>query len=317
MELNFGCKPRYIRKVDVVTPLLVPAFSSAATGNIGEVHEQLKEQILTASLISAYDLHYKIIKSNKIWWSEVVFIDSGAYEKDQLAPLKSSKDWSLQQYQGVVDRLLPPKTKIVLISYDKYSSIQNQIRSARKFFERYENQSIDFLCKPPKKSSGFIDIIDLTRNVADLEYFDILGVTEKELGNSVLNRCKNLLTIRRALDAAGLQTPIHVFGCIDILGTLAYFLCGADIFDGLAWLKYSFQDDKAVYVNNHTILSGSWARPDSTVWATVYVLNLRKIDKLMRQMQHFARTNDIDDLELNQSTSKELKDLRNHAGHEK
>ena len=51
---------------------------------------------------------------------------------------------------------------------------------------------------------------------------------------------KNIAQIRRALDGVGLDTPLHVFGSLDTVTTPMYFMAGADIFDGLTWLRFAF-----------------------------------------------------------------------------
>ncbi len=48
---------------------------------------------------------------------------------------------------------------------------------------------------------------------------------------------QNIAKLRKALDKAGLNIPLHVFGSLDTVTTPLYFLAGADIFDGLTWLR--------------------------------------------------------------------------------
>ncbi len=65
---------------------------------------------------------------------------------------------------------------------------------------------------------------------------------------------KNIAQLRRALDKVGLDTPIHVFGSLDTVTTPMYFLAGADIFDGLTWLRFAFHTGYTVYKHNYGAL---------------------------------------------------------------
>ena len=47
---------------------------------------------------------------------------------------------------------------------------------------------------------------------------------------------------------------MHIFGSLDPVCTPLYFLAGADIFDGLSWIRFSYRDDIAVYHKNNTPL---------------------------------------------------------------
>src|SRR5690606_15759698 len=107
-----------------------------------------------------------------------------------------------------------------------------------------------FLCKP-SKTSTYIDVQTLINKVTNLENFDVIAFTEKELGGSLIKKCENVIKIRQALISKGLNKPIHIFGCLDPLAIIIFFLCGADIFDGTNWLKFTFYDNLAIYTNNY------------------------------------------------------------------
>jgi len=306
------CSSRRIPKADIETPLLVPSFSSAVLGKAaGKIHEKLKEHIPMASLISAYDLNYRIIKKEEIWVSDVVFIDSGNHEVTQLSRSKDLKQWTLQMYRGVINSIRP-LAKVVLVNYDQRGSLKRQISKTRKFFARCPDYAKCFLYKPLSRSFK-IHVPSLVENIALIEPFDILGLTEKELGNSLLTRCQNLLRIRAALNSKRMNVPIHVFGCLDPLSILSYFLCGADIFDGTLWLKFSFHGNIATYINNYAMLERKWSESDSSVLGSTYVLNLNKLTHLMSEMRRYAREYDLNVFRLDKTALRELKDLTNTA----
>jgi len=313
MDIESICKSRRISKADIETPLLVPSFSSAVLGKtVGKIHKKLKEHIPDASLVSAYDIKQKFIKKEEIWVSDIVFIDSGNHETTQLAESVNLKEWTPSIYSNVIDTL-KPLTAVVLVNYDKQEPLKEQILNAQNLFVKYPGYATCFLFKASSKSKN-VTIGSLVENITLIESFDILGLTEKELGNSLLKRCKNLLRIREALNSKGSNVPIHIFGCLDPLGILSYFLCGADIFDGTIWLKFSFHENIAIYVNNHAILTGSWSESDSSILASTYVLNLNKLTHLMYNMRRFTREYDFGTFRFSEDILKEVKDLTGTAG---
>src|SRR5262249_35869569 len=51
---------------------------------------------------------------------------------------------------------------------------------------------------------------------------------------------------RLALDENKMAVPIHVWGGLDPILTPLYFFAGAEIFDGVSWLRYAFVDGVAI-----------------------------------------------------------------------
>ena len=60
--------------------------------------------------------------------------------------------------------------------------------------------------------------------------------------------------LRRLLDHAGVESPIHVFGELDPLYTPLYFAAGGEMFDGLGWLRYTYREGVAVHRDATAIL---------------------------------------------------------------
>ena len=93
-----------------------------------------------------------------------------------------------------------------------------------------------------------MSVEDIVANVSTIGRFHILGITEKELGDSMIERMDNIARIRLALDDAGLQrVAMHIFGGLDPITVSLYFLAGAEIFDGLTWLRFGFNGGAALY----------------------------------------------------------------------
>jgi len=313
MDIRSVCKPRFIGNLNIETPLVVPSFSSIANKKIGEIYQILRDHIPEASLVSAYDLNYGLIDKKDIWVSDIVFLDSGNYEKEKLTILQEKREWSLKIYEKLINSLIP-LSSLVLVNFDGKKPVTQQIEDAQNLFLNYQDVARCFLYRPPSRSADFIDIDNLIRNLPSLLSFNILGIAEKELGPSPLARCKNILRIRAALKSQHLEIPIHVFGCLDPIGVILYFLSGADIFDGTLWLKFSFYDDMAIYTNNAAILSRSWSLGDNDFLGATYVLNLKKLTHLLYNLRLFSRKHDLSVLGLNSDLLRVVKDIISDAG---
>ena len=228
------------------TPLLIPSFSSKGFPDIDKIIKYSSELIDGVTLISAYDLHYGKIKP-PFDFPSLIFLDSGGYEASKDAELSDfgerehvPKPWSQDMHEAQLADW-QPSVPSVLISYDHPKErlpIKAQIERAKTMAPGREGFLREILLKPETATQKRLQMDDIIKNVHALADFDVIGVTEKEVGNSILNRMKNIAQLRRALDKAGLETPIHVFGSLDTVTTPMYFLAGADIFDGLTWLRF-------------------------------------------------------------------------------
>ena len=104
----------------------------------------------------------------------------------------------------------------------------------------------------------------------------MIGVTEDEIGESMAERLTFLTELRNALEQAGLATPIHVFGGLDPLMTPLYFWAGADVFDGLSWLRYAYGDGQSLYAKGFVATE----YPVKPMWEAYWELRRRNISAL-------------------------------------
>jgi hypothetical protein len=304
MQVTEACRPRTIARIAVQTPLLVPSFSSRGFPDISEIHENMRDYLHGVSLISAYDLYNGGLALAEIYATEVLFIDSGGYEAqatvDPIEPyvdLRPGREWQLTYYQRVLD-LLEPLSRVVIVSFDHAAPtpVSEQARQARALFEAYPAFAGDFLCKPESAEAPFISMAAVTAHIDELGSFDIIGITEKELGGSLLERCRNLHGVRDALHGRGHDTPIHIFGCLDPVTVLAYFLCGADVFDGLAWLRFAFVDGVPIYHGARIVAEGRWAESDAETTAVHRIQNLTWLRTQARAMENYSEQHDLAEL---------------------
>jgi hypothetical protein len=312
------CRQRSISTVEVATPLLVPSFSSRGYPELAEDHRLMRDYLYEASLVSAYD--WDRFPRPEVYATDVLFRDSGGYEArprpDVTEPYPDERPglpWTLNDYQLVLDQI-EPLSRLVLVSFDhaEPAPLPDQIHRAHSLFERYPEFARDFLCKPSLSSAEFVDSI--VGASSELASFEVIGVTDKELGDTLLSRCRNLLRIRGALHLLGSQTPIHVFGGLEPMTALAYFLCGADIFDGLAWLRFTFSDGIPIYHTSGIILEGEWATRDQDAVNARRVENLRWLRTQEKVMRRYCKRYMFEDFGPAQDLAERVLPLVEAAG---
>lgn len=277
------------------TPLLVPSFSSKGfSKEIESILNIMKEFITECHLVSAYDIYYKYFDTSDLVFSEFMFIDSGGYEatkEHELSEIRSSesesykaKPWSSDMHNEVCEDWLNkfPQKRTILISYDhpkKRNILENQIENANEFFKN-KNVIREFLVKPETDDQKYVQIPSVLKNIEALSRFDIIGFTEKELGSTVLERMKNISTIRKKLIEINEETPIHIFGSLDTVLTPLYFIAGADIFDGLTWLRYAFIEGATSYIHHSFPLKSNFSHSEKSLHKVLtdnyyYLLNIQ------------------------------------------
>lgn len=274
------------------TPLLVPSFSSTAFPRAAEVRTAMnlvKTHLAVSSLISAYDIHQGYL-DKEVGGSDLVIIDSGNYEKSTIEGQGYPVKWTREDHKTTIGTVIP-RSQVAIVNYDEPGEIAAQAEDAHSFFQEYPRYSTDFLCKP-LKGSTYVDVGQIGKNLDSILKFDVLGLTEKELGHSVLERCTNVAKLRRLLDSAGYDTPIHVFGCFEPMTVVLMCLCGADIFDGLTWTKFAVQGDSLVYTGSIPFEEGTWSTDENTIRLDAASRHLSRMTDLMLGLRSFARSHD-------------------------
>ncbi|MBD2770979.1 hypothetical protein [Iningainema tapete] len=327
MRVSEICKSRQISIIDVPTPLIVPSFSSRGFPELKNIYTKTKEYISDVSLISAYDIHYEL-QDVYIYASDILFIDSGGYETQPIKLTATSDDvyayrdctsvrpWSRELHQAVLDNL-QDLSQLVLISYDdwkKHQSTLSQIEMAKSLFQNYPNFASNFIYKPEKTESKVINADSLLEHAHYLTSFSVLGITEKELGSSILERCRNLLKIRFHLLEQSIEIPIHILGCLDPVLIISYFLCGADIFDGLAWLRYAFVDGFTLYQSTAALMQADWHYSESELNQLYSIKNIQNLSHLSQAMNRFCHTKLIKEFSAWEKVMPQVLNLAQEAG---
>lgn len=303
---------------EVRTPLLVPSISSAGFRRVelegGESEPEsaawlrLVHTVMTeALLISAYDAAHgnlpyaEELKAESFAKSiyagpRTLIIDSGLYERAYgPPPFEGGRlDWDEAAYQRFVEQL-DPASKAVLVNYDGYDDgggapFGRQIETAQSFSEACREFGSDVLLKPERRGRK-LRVADLSPSaLASLRAFDVVGFAEKDLGDSLLEKLTSVVTLRRRLTEADVEAPIHLFGSLDPVMSPLYFAAGAEIFDGLTWLRYGYHWDAAMYREDVPVLEDG---QDLTVkervrTASMLLGNLKILGVLSERMRQFA-----------------------------
>ncbi len=193
------------------TPLLLPSFSSKGFPDLKKMIRVLEEYIAGPVLISAYDVNYKLIQKKIRFSSQLLFIDSGGYECSSLVDFVNQnigiykpKKWNEKLFYKTINMLLEDDVLKVIISYDHprtRQSLSTQLSSTYELFKRLGAKR-DFvkeiLLKPESKCKDeqLLPIDKIIKNINKFEPFDIIGVTEKELGLTQIAAMLNMSASR-------------------------------------------------------------------------------------------------------------------------
>lgn len=292
---------RRIARAGVDTPVLVPSFSSCGFPWVGEIYGEMMDKLYGVCLVSAFDLASGSIPTNAYNRSSVQVVDSGTYEARKLAAGWGGRDmspvkalWSRERYLEIVAGL-DGDANTILVNYDGYDPLDVQVQRAADDFYHSPNAARDFLVKP-ESPARLLNIARLAQPAGVLDQFDILGVTAREAGNSLSQRCRTLVMLRDALDDADLDLPIHVFGAITPNEVMAYFFCGADVFDGLAWLRSAFRDQGPMAIEATAFEGMNPTLSDFELHTAAWTANLRILYRLQVSLQRYCATGDFDEL---------------------
>jgi hypothetical protein len=312
----------YIGNKKIELPLLIPAFTSKGFSfkkdnknnicysEITPALQAFSSYASDAALISAYDIHFKHFVGKeypieKIYEyfrdDQILFLDSGGYElmktydtseiiSSQYAP---KPGFNLNEYEIILKYIETEQINKnwVITNFDytsKPKSIDLQIEDAKSIFHKYKKFTNDFILKPFKKSQAFIEPDKIAKdNYKDLGDFDIIGVSEKDLGNDVIKRAVNIAKLRKHLYEAGVDRPLHIWGGLDPLITPIYFFAGAQIFDGVSWLRYAYLNGVAMNRQSYIVFKN-----DKFSGGDPYHLlrneNIRFMDILSEQMKQWV-----------------------------
>ena len=147
-------------------------------------------------------------------------------------------------------RPLPPLLIIPLCG----NPLQFKLKLRSSYSNNSRRLAVSSSLNPNLPDQKFVHMTSVASHVDAFSEFDIIGLTEAELGDSVLMRMRNIAFLRQLMDIQKIHKPLHIYGSLDPVCTPLYFLAGADIFDGLSWLRFAYRDELAVYHRNRVPL---------------------------------------------------------------
>jgi hypothetical protein len=291
------------------------------TGKISDVTVYLVNalRIITDSmLVSAYDIfhgHIPIPYKNSI--PEIIFLDSGGYEVgdtyDYSTIIRSTvvaNEWNMEHYREVLETW-PDNVPAVFVGFDHQGeSVEKQIELAKELFSKFRGKQLcSILIKPVSNEKTFKKTLnEIRNNVTKLKDFDIVGIADKDMGNSVSMVMENVAKIRLALDKAKINIPLHIFGGLDPLTSWLYYISGAELFDGLSWLRYGYFEGRTLYYRNNGILSLGIDKNDEIIKLQSTIHNLYYLMELQLEMAQFAPDHNYDKIPFNAGFLKEAYD---------
>ena len=288
------CRHRRIHTVDLPTPMLIPSFSSKGFPDVKGVLSVIRDHITDVAMVSSYDIFYNDL-ADELGTPSLLFIDSGGYEArwdydiSEVYPVEyRPKVWTRAHHERVLTEL-DTLSALVFVSFDDVNNnvpISDQLEQARTLFDHFPEAASDFLIKPC--GNAYIDVDDVMADPDEFTDFDLIGFTEKELGASLVERLRSVVRIRKTLTDAGIDLPIHVFGCLDPLTVQLFYLCGADVFDGLSWLRFAFHNSVAIYRNNWVVIGSYHNLSDEEIRQWSWIENLAALARLREGMARYV-----------------------------
>lgn len=331
-------------------PLLIPAFSSKGFTFLEEGRGKKKKEYSELAnalyqfcqykwpivLISAYDLYFKHFISPKLpirkvsdylKTTDIVMIDSGGYElmkefdstEIKRYMYNPKEGFSKEEYITILDKVVSGKNNpcLIISNFDyevRGFPLDVQIKKARELFNRYRDCMSNFIIKPLTEDSNYVDPSRISNSdFKNLNGFDMIGVTEKDLGKDLMKRLRRITELRVGLNNSSLEAPIHIWGGLDPIITPLYFFAGAEIFDGVSWLRYAYFNGIAVNRECHLVLNPQ--RGISTSHELNHAFagldNLSFLDNLTSNLQSWVDLEGKDFTMFNENVREYLKNAYN------
>lgn len=229
-------------------PILFQSVSSFETQlPTHEAVEALDIFKFPSILVSAYDLekreeyNQKEFIKNIVAYKEgggVILLDSGCYEKYR----NKNKSWCREKFHNLI-KSIPYDLMFCFDEYDLTKDIPELsaeiIESVAKDQEQTSVPVLPIIHARTNKNGEYIfdSLPELVLEVAKRLSPSLIAIPERELGDGLLERIKNIVKIRELLNTLFYYQPIHILGTGDPIVIPFFIAAGADSFDGLEWCR--------------------------------------------------------------------------------
>ena len=273
----------------------MPSFSSRGFPNLPEIWEEFSDKLYGVCLVSAFDVAQGDVPRDVTDLVNVVVWDSGAFETGNGHHATSTPvEWTRRRYQETLKNIGAGSNAIV-VNFDQIGPLEEQISRASEDFSLVPLAASDFLVKPADEME-LVNLPKLGLHLDQLAQVNVVGIAAREAGDSLLTRCCSIVMLRDMLNKVGLDTPIHVFGAINPYEVLAYFFCGADIFDGLNWLRCLFRRSGSIPIGDSATEDFRWNLTDSELRMQAWTHNLRFLFQLQEGIKQFGAGGSLESL---------------------
>jgi hypothetical protein len=202
---------------------------------------------------------------------------------------------------------------LVLVNFDHSSkgrSVAQQIEIAKRLFSSFSDHMHGFILKPWGKRV-IVDPDDLTqKDIGQLRAFDIVGVTEQDLGAGLWERVKCVARLRKKLDDSEIKAPLHIWGGLDPVITPLYFFAGAQVFDGCSWLRYAYLKGMAINKMSYQVVADAVGVTNNRIMArgSMTLQNRTVLEKLEIDLQSWVESGGEDFSMFNMAVRDGLRD---------
>ncbi len=231
---------------ELATPTFFPAVSSRQSFALKGLLELLLSEKYPRLYISAYDIYEQpevyntetILSISRNFMNGcTVMVDSGCFESHH----RDDSKWSHGKYKEAINK----------IKSDYYMAF-DPIPRLEQSKDEYQKKLFSNLNESRDIQSGESHLVAILHGMSPdslivnvKHYLDeykgketIIAIPERECGESLLQRCRTIINIRRILSNSQGPQILHILGCGDPISISTYVYCGADSFDSAEWTQY-------------------------------------------------------------------------------
>lgn len=215
---------------------------------------------------------------------QAVLLDSGNYEKYW----KRLSKWNVKSFHEVLGHA--PATLAfcfddLQLKGDQKTRAQQIIDAALHDIEQAQFESM----LPIVHADNPDDLPEICGLVAKRMQPLMLAVPERELGIGILDRARNVVKIRKALNQESLGCVLHLLGTGNPISILTFYLAGADSFDGLEWCQtvVDVESGRLHHLSHYDLFShqSPFGKSDIGPAAKALAHNLWYMENLMKSLQ--------------------------------
>jgi hypothetical protein len=241
-------RPSSILNENIQLPVLFQSVSSFETQlPTHEAVAALDVFRFPTILISAYDLQERSGYDSSTFIKNLtkykenggyILLDSGNYEKCR----KNDETWNENKLYKTISGI-PHDFMFCFDEYDLEKDIDNiveQIEVSVSKGRKYTGAPVLPIVHARKEEQGeyiFSTVPELVLEVAKRQKHLLIAIPERELGDGLIARVKNIVKIREQLNNLPHYQPIHILGTGDPIVIPLFIAAGADSFDGLEWCR--------------------------------------------------------------------------------